>query len=76
MCGIFGIVLNDKDNIYQIILNGLIQLQNRGYDSSGISVIKNNLIEIHKYASTNNESAIQKLKNLNLEQLLQMYIFL
>ena len=33
MCGIFGLVLLEKDNLYKLIINGLIQLQNRGYDS-------------------------------------------
>ena len=45
MCGIFGIVLNNNnENIYNLIINGLIQLQNRGYDSAGICMIKNNKI--------------------------------
>ena len=42
MCGIFGIVLVRNANIdlqcetiYKLIINGLIQLQNRGYDSCG-----------------------------------------
>ena len=35
MCGIFGIILNNNgENIYQLVLNGLAQLQNRGYDSA------------------------------------------
>jgi glucosamine--fructose-6-phosphate aminotransferase (isomerizing) len=71
MCGIFGIVLNNNnnnENIYKLIIDGLAQLQNRGYDSSGFSVIKNNLIEINKYASTNEENALQKLEKLNLQQ--------
>ena len=47
MCGIFGIVLNNNnDYIYDLIINGLLQLQNRGYDSAGICVIKNNKFEI------------------------------
>jgi glucosamine--fructose-6-phosphate aminotransferase (isomerizing) len=67
MCGIFGIVLNNNENIYEIIINGLIQLQNRGYDSAGLSIIKDNEIEVHKYSSTNEEDAIKKLNNLNLK---------
>ena len=62
MCGIFGLITTLKNkNIYEIIINGLIQLQNRGYDSSGICVIKNNDFEINKYASTNSLSSIDKL---------------
>ena len=68
MCGIFGIITTLKDqDIYKIIINGLIQLQNRGYDSSGICTLKNNHFEIHKYASTNELSSIDKLISLNLK---------
>jgi glucosamine--fructose-6-phosphate aminotransferase (isomerizing) len=68
MCGIFGIITILKNqNIYKIIINGLIQLQNRGYDSSGICTLNNNNFEIHKYASTNEISSIDKLLNLNLQ---------
>ena len=67
MCGIFGLITTLKNqNICEIIINGLIQLQNRGYDSSGICLLKNNDFEIHKYASTNSLSSIDKLLSLNL----------
>ena len=67
MCGIFGILLNLKNhNIYKIIIDSLIQLQNRGYDSTGICILKNTTFEIHKYASTNTMSSIEKLLSLNL----------
>ncbi len=75
MCGIFGIVLLPKiinqcsENIYKLIINGLIQLQNRGYDSCGLSVLNNNIFDIIKYASTNEINAIDKvlgiIKDLN-----------
>ena len=65
MCGIFGIVLNNNDNIYDLILNGLKQLQNRGYDSAGISIITQDSIITNKYASTNEEDALQKLEKIN-----------
>jgi glucosamine--fructose-6-phosphate aminotransferase (isomerizing) len=68
MCGIFGIVLNNTDNIFKLILDGLIQLQNRGYDSAGLSVILNDSFNVHKYASTNEENALQKLENKILEE--------
>jgi glucosamine--fructose-6-phosphate aminotransferase (isomerizing) len=65
MCGIFGIVLNNNnENIYNLIINGLIQLQNRGYDSAGICVIKNNKFEVNKCASTNKLNAIDKLMSM------------
>ena len=70
MCGIFGIITTLKNqDIYKIIINGLIQLQNRGYDSSGICTLNNNNFEIHKYASTNELSSIDKLLSLNLSNL-------
>jgi len=70
MCGIFGIITTLKNqDIYKIIINGLIQLQNRGYDSSGICTLNNNKFEIHKYASTNDLSSIDKLLSLNLSNL-------
>jgi len=62
MCGIFGIVLNNNnENIYNLIIDGLIQLQNRGYDSAGVCVIKNDKFEVNKCASTNKINALDKL---------------
>ena len=66
MCGIFGVVLSKPENIYRPIINGLIQLQNRGYDSAGICCIVDGKFDIHKYASTRTISAIDKLLSLNL----------
>ena len=68
MCGIFGILTSLKnENIFKIIIEALIQLQNRGYDSTGICTLYNNTFEIHKYASTLKKSSIDKLLSLNLE---------
>ena len=74
MCGIFGIITTttNKENIYDKIINGLFQLQNRGYDSSGLSVLNRDKIETHKYASTATESSLDKLKNLNLDMNLNL----
>jgi glucosamine--fructose-6-phosphate aminotransferase (isomerizing) len=66
MCGIFGIILSKDENVYKLIIDGLVQLQNRGYDSSGLSVIKKNDFEIYKFASTNDCTSIDKLLKLNL----------
>ena len=67
MCGIFGILsMSQNLDIYHIIINGLIQLQNRGYDSSGISILKNNDFITHKYASTSEITSIDKLLSLKL----------
>lgn len=68
MCGIFGIVLNkNNENIYNLIINGLTQLQNRGYDSAGINVITNGSFKVNKCASTNEISALDKLSNLGFD---------
>jgi len=73
MCGIFGIVSSNQENIYEKVINALIQLQNRGYDSSGLCVLNNDHLEVHKYASTVKESSLQKLQetcvNLGLNTL-------
>ena len=55
MCGIVGFIGND--NAYEKILNGLIQLQNRGYDSAGISVMDKG-IKTWKHASEDSVSAL------------------
>ena len=75
MCGIFGI-LNYGNDIHTLscILQGLEQLQNRGYDSVGLCAMdginQNYLLE--KYASTEKEDALLKLKN-NLKKNQEKY---
>lgn len=61
MCGIIA-YLGNKDCI-EYLLNGLYKLQNRGYDSVGISRIINNQIITNKYASTNNNNALSILED-------------
>jgi glucosamine--fructose-6-phosphate aminotransferase (isomerizing) len=56
MCGIIGILSNK--NIIKEIISGLKKLEYRGYDSSGISYIKNNSITTLK--------SVGKIKNLEL----------
>jgi glucosamine--fructose-6-phosphate aminotransferase (isomerizing) len=61
MCGIVGI-LSIKNNCINYLLNGLKQLENRGYDSAGICCFdNNNKLIIQKYAS-DNISALYKLQ--------------
>ena len=43
MCGIVGYI--GKDEACGVILNGLMMLEYRGYDSAGISVLDKNKIE-------------------------------
>ena len=59
MCGITGFIGNE--NAFAQILAGLYQLQNRGYDSAGISVIQDGEIQTHKYASSDTTSALTLL---------------
>ena len=60
MCGITAIY---GHNIVNKLLKSLKELQNRGYDSAGISYLnENNEMITLKYASTKNENAISKLE--------------
>jgi len=63
MCGIFGIVTCEQQNVATTVLNGLRQLQNRGYDSAGVALLQSDgTLHVHKYASTPQETAIEKLE--------------
>ena len=55
MCGIIAYV---GANCTENILNGLKQLQNRGYDSLGISKVVDKKFKTYKYASTTTQNAI------------------
>ena len=61
MCGIIAGIYK---NIYKILYDGLVQLQNRGYDSAGICIYnkKLNTFEVVK-KSSNNVSALSILEN-------------
>jgi len=69
MCGIFGILLLQYDNVNDLIIRGLTQLQNRGYDSAGLCVYKNREFHISKYASTSEICALDKLSKNNTNNL-------
>ncbi len=63
MCGIFAYL--GKNNSIENIIEGLKQLQNRGYDSAGYCCISNdNEFILEKFAS-NYISAIDKLEKIN-----------
>ena len=72
MCGIIAYIGNSKDNTnnnvhhnsYSVCLCGLKQLQNRGYDSAGICSIIDNKFVNNKFASSEEESALSKLEQL------------
>ena len=62
MCGISALIgLISLD----ILFESLNQLQNRGYDSAGISSIKNNNINITKYAATDYKTSLELLKDIS-----------
>jgi glucosamine--fructose-6-phosphate aminotransferase (isomerizing) len=61
MCGIVG-YLGNSLLAKECILSGLKLLQNRGYDSAGISIIDQSKIKTVKYASTNNINSIDLIE--------------
>ena len=61
MCGIIGLLSYYK--CIKKIIEGLRQLQNRGYDSAGISGLSNSGYIVHKYAS-DSETALSKLDKI------------
>jgi glucosamine--fructose-6-phosphate aminotransferase (isomerizing) len=65
MCGITGFI--GEQNAYLQILSGLYQLQNRGYDSAGISIMENGELKTHKYVSTDNDSALTHLSEYKIQ---------
>lgn len=72
MCGIIA-YLGNKD-CKEYLLNGLKKLQNRGYDSIGISRIVNKDIIINKYASTDDNNSLQLLEGKIKEDKIHSYI--
>ena len=66
MCGIIGILgkIENSDSFVSIMLNGLFMLQNRGYDSVGISYIENNNLLTIKKASNNTHDALNILNDI------------
>lgn len=60
MCGIIG-AIGDVDAT-DIVIEGLTQMQNRGYDSAGISNIFHNEFITSKFATTCTNSAIHQIK--------------
>jgi len=64
MCGISGIISKRNENMFFNILDSLQQLENRGYDSTGISYIEDKKIKEIKKASSN---AIEYIKSKNIQ---------
>ncbi len=57
MCGIVGYI--GSNNVKDVLLDGLKELEYRGYDSAGISVLQDESFSVYK--------AVGKLKNLQLK---------
>lgn len=66
MCGIIGFIGNIS--CHELMILGLKLLQNRGYDSAGISVMDNRKIHNIKYASSKDRDSICALEE-NLHKL-------
>jgi len=60
MCGIVGYL--GLENAISSVLTGLELLQNRGYDSVGISILYDGELKTTKYASTTINNALEILK--------------
>lgn len=62
-CGIIGYIGTEAKAI-EVLLHGLEQLQNRGYDSAGVATIHNEEVRVTKYASDELQTAdaLRKLK--------------
>ena len=61
MCGIVGYMGNKKAN--KVLINGLLKLEYRGYDSAGIAVLENNNIVCMK--NVGRVSGLQQKKGIN-----------
>jgi len=48
MCGVFGYIGEEKENLSEFLLSGLARLEYRGYDSAGIAIVANGRTKIFK----------------------------
>lgn len=48
MCGVFGYVGEEKPDLGVFLLQGLAELEYRGYDSSGVSVAQNGKLRVYR----------------------------
>ena len=62
MCGITG-AISIRLSVINNIFNGLIQLQNRGYDSAGVCTITDGTFVVDKFASTQTQTSLDIIGN-------------
>lgn len=67
MCGIVGYLGTEPEAI-TAVLDGLLLLQNRGYDSCGISTLHDGELATNKYASTTINNALDVLTQNIMKQ--------
>ena len=65
MCGIIGVVSKGED-VIDTLMKGLSELQNRGYDSIGISLLDNNDFLIHKDVCRHEDDVEQLLSHIDI----------
>ena len=58
MCGISAYI-SENENILQFLVKSIENLQNRGYDSTGVSVVCGGKIKTVKFASATNKKKLQ-----------------
>ena len=63
MCGIIAYLSQSQKKLFRALFDGLQMIQNRGYDSAGICSVNGDKFITHKFASSYNSTALDKLKN-------------
>lgn len=61
MCGISGCI--NKDQAIKSVIRALNKLQNRGYDSAGVSTLLGNKLVVKKYVSGTGENAMVRINS-------------
>ncbi len=65
MCGISAILSKNNENITPYIIQSLISLQNRGYDSVGIGYFDNNILKEEKMNDSDNNDCFKYIQNVS-----------
>ncbi len=65
MCGISAILSKNNQNVTPNIIQSLISLQNRGYDSVGIGYFENSLLKEEKINDSENLDCFKYIQNIS-----------